>query len=203
MPATKPERPAPGSALAVPRVDDTNVQRALDAMQTVIKQMQSQLELFTAQRSGRVPAATGSGLFLRGDGTWATPASSVSTGTPFYDTVIDVTGTPITFGVAYDNWNVGTLGQTTLVKYITDGIPSGASSRQVRGVAGGALGKIISFMNMAPNPLGGVAQFQNEDPAAPAGSKMHNAGASGGGGSANGGITYYHDGTLWRQIWAA
>lgn len=117
-----------------------------------------------------------------------------------YDTIIDVTGTPISSGVTYNNWNIGTLGQNTLVKYITDGTPNGANSRGVRGLVGGATGKLVTFLNMAPTGQNGAATFAHEDGSASAGNQFHNSGGGTQTGGSLGSVTYYYDG-LWRHIW--
>lgn len=147
---------------------------------------------FTATTHGTAPPSGGGVLnFLRADASWAAPALQR------FDTVIDMTGSPITFGPAFDAWNVGALGQNTLIQYITDGVPLGSSSRQLRGVAGGSYGKTITLMNMST--FTGIANLTHETGAA--GSAFHNAGlASVGGGGTGGSVTYWHDGTLWREI---
>ena len=87
---------------------------------STIAQLTAALNLFSSSLQGLVPASPGgTPTFLRADGTWAAPLVA------FFDTVIDMTGTPISFGATYDNWNVGTIGQNTLIKYITDGTPTG------------------------------------------------------------------------------
>lgn len=158
---------------------------------STIAQVTAALNLFSSTLQGLVPASGGGVLnFLRADGTWAAPPLER------YDTVIDMTGTPISFGAAYDAWNVGTLGQNTLIQYITDGTPTGSSTRSLRGVAGGSYGKTIALMNMSN--FTGVANLTHET--GTAGSAFHNAslGTVGGGGT-GGVVTYWYDGTLWRE----
>lgn len=74
MPASKPQRPTPGAALTMPRVDDPATQRALDSIALVIQQLQAQLAVFTDARAGVVPPSGGGDVnFLRADGKWAVP----------------------------------------------------------------------------------------------------------------------------------
>lgn len=74
MPASKPQRPTPGAALTMPRVADEATQRALDSLALVVRQLQAQLAVFTANDGGTVPASGGGAVkFLRADGTWAVP----------------------------------------------------------------------------------------------------------------------------------
>lgn len=74
MPASKPQRPTPGAALTMPRVDDPATQRALDSLALVIQQLQAQLAVYTDTRGGTVPASGGGVVrFLRADGIWAVP----------------------------------------------------------------------------------------------------------------------------------
>lgn len=164
---------------------------------STITQLTAALNLFTTSLQGLVPASGGGTVnFLRADGTWAPPTTPPQ---PYYDTVIDMTGTPISFGAAYDAWNVGALGQNTLIQYITDGAPSGTSSRAVRGLAGGADKMIATFMNMSPN-LAGTAQFQHQT--GTAGSAFTNASQGAVTGNTSGCVTYYYDGpnAIWHQI---
>lgn len=165
---------------------------------STITQLTAALNLFTSSLQGLVPASGGgTTTFLRADGAWAAPTVS---SLPLYDTTIDVTASPVSFGATYDNWNVGTLGQNTLVQYITDGIPSGTNSRNVRGFVGGSVGKLVTFMNMSPGN-GGIS-FQHLDGTASAGNKFNNCASGAVTGNAKGCVTYWHDGTLWRHLWS-
>lgn len=147
---------------------------------------------FGAASRGVVPLSGGGTTnFLRADGSWVPPVAGAQ---PYYDTIL--TPAAITFGVAFDNWNVGTLGQNTLVQYTTDG--GGANTRSVRGLAGGSIGKIVTVMNM--NTLTGAGQFEHLDATASAGNKFVNAGGGHPTGSAFGCVTWYHDGANWHQI---
>ena len=125
MPATRPSPPATVAALTVPRMEDPLVARAIQPIVEAIRALQRLVPLIqisiTNIINGTTPIST-----------------STTTGAVFYDTVI--TPTVITFGPAFDNWNVGTLGQNTLIRYTTDGIPPGSTSRSVRGLVGGAGG---------------------------------------------------------------
>lgn len=64
MPATKPQRPAPGIALALPRVSDEDSQRAFDHVSTNIRQLQSKL--------GSISTSV---IELTGSSTWVNAAS--------------------------------------------------------------------------------------------------------------------------------
>lgn len=165
---------------------------------STVAQVTAALDLFTSVLRGLVPASGGgTANFLRADGAWAAPTAAPA---PFYDKIIDMTGTPITFGATYDAWNVGTLGQNTLIKYITDGAPTGSNSRGVRGLVGGSDGVLATFMNMSA--FTGVAQFAHET--GTAGSAFHNCGGGLVSGSSMGCVTYRYDGAaaIWRHVWS-
>lgn len=48
MPAAKPRRPAPGTALSLPRVSDETTQRAFDQIALVIRQLQQRIAALEA-----------------------------------------------------------------------------------------------------------------------------------------------------------
>lgn len=98
MPASKPQRPTPGVALALPSVSDEATQRALDRVALAIWQLQSQLGrlggptgIFTATEPGLAPAGgAGSTLFLRQDGVYSLPAGAAVADADYGD--VEVTG---------------------------------------------------------------------------------------------------------------
>lgn len=108
---------------------------------------------------------------------------TIAGGSPMMDTTL--TPAAITFGAAYDNWNPGTLGQTTLIRCTTDG-----ATRNVRGLTGGVDGKIVCLLNVNPS-VTHTEGWQVEDPAATPGNRFRSPFNSGG-------CMYVYDGVLLR-----
>lgn len=188
------------AAMATHTLKGNNTGGSSAPLDLTAAQVTAILNVFSSVLQGLVPASGGgTANFLRADGTWAAPTAGPS---PFFDTVIDVTGTPISFGPTYDNWNVGTLGQNTLIQYVTDGTPLGSSTRAVQGLVGGSDGKIITFMNMALSGRTGTISLIHESGSSSAGNRFHNVAGVSVSGNALGCITYYYDGptSFWRQI---
>ena len=191
MPATRPQRPASGAALVLPRVLDETVQRALDRISLVIEQIRGKLNLFSSDRAGIVPASgDDEDAVLHADGTWSAIASSASA---YFDTILNpaqITGT-------INDWNVGTLGRVTLVRCSAD------ASRTVRGLVGGDDGKVVYLLNVGATG-GNTPNYQHEDGAATAGNRFHNAGGASVSGGSSGCVQYYYDGAagvgVWRNI---
>ncbi len=88
------------------------------------------LDAFTSALKGLAPASGGgTSNFLRADGTWAAPPGGSTT-------VLTSTSTG-----AQDNWNPGTLGAETLIKW------SGTSPLILRGLVGASDGYHVRFAN--------------------------------------------------------
>lgn len=154
---------------------------------------------FASGSSGVVPASGGGTTnFLRADGSWAAPVSAPSA---FYD--VSFTADQVSFGPPFNDWTpaVGgvaqTLGTRTLILYTTD-----ASSRIVHGLTGGVDGKMVTFVNMNPNPLHTIL-FEHESGSASASNQFFNAGGGQVSGSSGGSVTYYYIGSQsrWRHVW--
>lgn len=180
MPTHKPQRAAPGASLILPRIDGSveATQRAFD-----------QVSLLIRQSMGLIGS-------LRTDVEAFSSSSPASTGGDFFDTILDVRATPISFGAAYDNWAPGTLGRKTLIIATTDG-----SSRSVRGLVGGADGMVVFILNV--NSGVQVIDFQHEDGAASTFNRFVNAGGAARNGGAFGTVAYYYDGTGATGRWRA
>ncbi len=152
-----------------------------NALWSTPTQVTAALNLFTSVLQGLVPASGGGTTnFLRADATWAAPVSAIL---PMFDTILSPAA--ITFGAAFDNWNPGVLGQTTLIRCTTDG-----ATRTVRGLVGGADGKIICLLNVNPVVANGEV-WAPEDVAATDINRFRT-------GATSGGAFYYYDGTLLR-----
>ena len=110
-----------------------------------------------------------------------------------FDTILNPGA--ISFGPAFDNWNPGALGQITLIRAITDG-----ASRNVQGLVGGVVGKIICLMNI--DPAGGnTPTWVHLSGSASAQNRFVNSGGLNKNGQSFGCVWYYYDSTnLWRNI---
>jgi hypothetical protein len=80
-----------------------------------------------------------------GSSVTATDVAGVATitvtggGAPMFDTTL----TPAALTATTDNWNPGTLGQTTLIRCTTNGL-----DQIVNGMVGGVDGKVVCFLNV-------------------------------------------------------
>lgn len=171
MPARRPIRPTPVAALTVPAVTSEEIKRAILPIVEAIRDLQRRVGL------------------LDRDANAATDGSA-----PFFDTII--TPAQINFSTSLATWNVGTLGETTLIRYNVD-----SGSRNVPGLAGGSDGKVVCMMN-TESATSETAFFLHLSGVPPVGDRFHNAGAGNVNGNTLGCVWYYYDGprSLWQHI---
>jgi hypothetical protein len=146
------------------------------------------LNVFTSSLKGLVPASGGSIVnFLRADGAWASTAGR------FFDKII----TPPQISISLGDWNVGTLGNITLVLGTTDG------TREVGGLVGGSDGKIVVVLNVS-DPISQTILFLHDVNSASVGNRFINANGGSVNGGAGGCVAYYYHGPSfhWRNIWS-
>lgn len=158
----------------------------------------SYLEL-TAVAADPTPAGVDDYLWLKTDGSLYSVISGVNvligptpaTISDLFDTILS----PAQITSTVDNWNPGTLGTITLIKYTAD------AGRIVRGMTGGVDGKIVCALNMVTSG-GSAANFQHEDVIATAANRFRNVGAATATGGALGAVWYRYDGASarWQNI---
>lgn len=148
MPAQKPERPQPGSALVLPRVDDEQTQRALDRITTSSQQTQAQIDALSATaaaiptlgrllRTPRILSGTSSSTLT--PGTCVVRLRGIGQGGGGGGAVGGACGAGGTSGVLLDIW-IGTpgtpLASTAISWTAGSGAGGGGTAAGTNGAAG-------------------------------------------------------------------
>lgn len=160
--------------------DVTKYLRAADANQ--IRQALIDIRTYLTDATLTVPVARTitAGTGLTGGGTLAanrtlTLDTTLVMSAGFFDVVLS----PTQIAGTTNNWNPGTLGRCTLVKYTSD------ASRSVTGLIAGADGSVVCLLNM--NATGSrVLTFEEENAGSTATNRFRTAGAGGRTGGAAG-----------------
>lgn len=176
--------------------DVTKYLRAADANQ--IRQALIDIRAYLTDAALTVPVARTitAGTGLTGGGSLAanrtlTLDTTAVMSSGFFDTVL----TPAQITGTTNNWNVGTIGRCTLVKYTSD------ATRTVTGLVAGIDGSVVCLLNMNAMGSSNALAFSDNDAGSTAANRFRNAGSATKTGGTQGAVWYRYDGSFTR--WAS